>query len=163
MKTRKILTGICFVLLMPILSTPLFGQMRRPSQSNRQATPGKVEMYKIAFLTKKLDLTPAEAQKFWPIYNELDAKRKDIHKNMMEKMKESRDTGAMTEKQALGIIDADIAAKQADVDLTKEYVAKFKTVISPQQIVKLGKAEREFKEVLLRRLADRNDSRDRRN
>jgi hypothetical protein len=128
-----------------------------------QCGTGEINEYKIAFLTKKLNLTAAEAQKFWPIYNDMDAKRKDIHKNMMDKMKESRDTGAMTEKQALGIIDADIAAKQAEEDLTKEYVAKLKTVISPQQIVMLGKAEREFKEVLSWRLAERNDYRDRRN
>jgi len=163
MKTRKILTGICFILLMPVLSGTLYGQMNRPSPSNRRMMQGKVEEFKIAFLTKKLDLTPAEAQKFWPIYNEIDAQRKDIRKNMMEKTRQIRDTGVMTEKHALEIIDAEIAVKQAEVDLEKESVAKLKTVISPQKIVMLGKAEREFKEVLLKRLAEQNDNREKRN
>ena len=30
---------------------------------------GRIESLKIAFLTKKLNLSPEEAQRFWPIYN----------------------------------------------------------------------------------------------
>lgn len=30
----------------------------------------QLESFKIQFITKKLELTPAEAEKFWPVYNE---------------------------------------------------------------------------------------------
>jgi hypothetical protein len=30
----------------------------------------KIQALKIAFITQKLKLTPAEAEKFWPVYNQ---------------------------------------------------------------------------------------------
>jgi hypothetical protein len=30
----------------------------------------RLESFRIQFITKKLNLTPAEAEKFWPVYNE---------------------------------------------------------------------------------------------
>ena len=32
----------------------------------------KIQSLKIAFITQKLQLTPDEAQKFWPVYNQYD-------------------------------------------------------------------------------------------
>ena len=37
----------------------------------------KLQAYKIAFLTRKLDLSAEEAQKFWPIYNKYEAELRD--------------------------------------------------------------------------------------
>ena len=43
-----------------------------------------IEMFKIQFVTKKLNLTATEAQSFWPVYNE--------HKNTMQAiLKEKKD------------------------------------------------------------------------
>ena len=39
-----------------------------------------IEAMKIGFITKKLDLTPEEAQKFWPVYNQYNDKMKDLRK-----------------------------------------------------------------------------------
>ena len=43
---------------------------------------GRLEAYKIAYLTKKLNLSPQEAQQFWPIYNkyqqEIKSARSDV-------------------------------------------------------------------------------------
>ena len=44
----------------------------------------KLELFSIQFITKKLDLTPAEAEKFWPLYNE----QKDASRNLMQTAKE---------------------------------------------------------------------------
>ena len=49
----------------------------------------EIESMKVAFLTKKLELTPEEAQKFWPVYNqfqgELDKIRDEQRKVRMER------------------------------------------------------------------------------
>ncbi len=34
----------------------------------------QIESHKIAYLTTKLSLTPNEAEKFWPLYNEFSRK-----------------------------------------------------------------------------------------
>ena len=32
----------------------------------------KIKAEKVAFLTTRMDLTPQEAEKFWPVYNQLE-------------------------------------------------------------------------------------------
>ena len=44
----------------------------------------RLEFFRIQFITKKLDLTPAEAEKFWPVYNE----QKEASRNLMQTKKE---------------------------------------------------------------------------
>ena len=44
----------------------------------------KLELFKIQFITKKLALTPAEAEKFWPVYND----QKDASQSLMQEKKE---------------------------------------------------------------------------
>ena len=44
----------------------------------------RLESFRIQFTTKKLDLTPAEAEKFWPVYNE----QKEASRNLMQAKKE---------------------------------------------------------------------------
>ena len=39
------------------------------SQGPKQAWAGQLEAMKTTFITTRLQLTPQEAEKFWPIYN----------------------------------------------------------------------------------------------
>jgi hypothetical protein len=49
--------------------------MERMSKEQR----AQMESFKIQFITKKLNLTPEEAEKFWPVYNE----QKEASKKLM--------------------------------------------------------------------------------
>jgi len=42
-------------------------QEEQPSEKKQQ----EIEALKIAFISKELELTPEEAQKFWPVYNHI--------------------------------------------------------------------------------------------
>src|ERR1700712_1124417 len=61
-KLLPILAFWCFVI------TTGFGQ-DNGAQAQR-AEGGRIDALKIAYITKKLDLNPEEAQRFWPIYNQ---------------------------------------------------------------------------------------------
>lgn len=54
--------------------------MERMSKEQR----AQLESFKIQFITKKLDLTPEEAEKFWPVYNE----QRDASKKLMQEKKD---------------------------------------------------------------------------
>ena len=65
---------------------PLDGRNMQPPPP-RQMTKEqreRLELFSIQFITKKLNLTPAEAEKFWPVYNE----QKEASRNLMETKKE---------------------------------------------------------------------------
>jgi hypothetical protein len=66
---------------------PMHGQGRSmmpppppPIEHLSKEQRAQLESFRIQFITKKLDLTPAEAEKFWPVYNEQkEASRKVMH------------------------------------------------------------------------------------
>lgn len=114
----------------------------------------RMESMRIAFLTQKLDLTPEEAQKFWPVYNEYQKKKDEMtRKRRLETkgMKEKLDS--LSEKQIEAMVDAEIAFKQKMLDLDKEYHAKFKSVLPIRKVAKLYKAEEQFTRKLLEHIS----------
>ena len=48
-----------------------------------EARRAKIEMFRVQFITEKLNLTKDEAEKFWPLYNE----QKDASRNLMQTAK----------------------------------------------------------------------------
>lgn len=62
------------------------GKMPPPPPMERmsKAQRAQMESFKIQFITKKLNLTPEEAEKFWPVYNE----QKEASKKLMQAEKD---------------------------------------------------------------------------
>jgi hypothetical protein len=44
----------------------------------------RIKAQKIAFITEQLSLTPAVAQKFWPVYNEFSTKVDNLNNRRMQ-------------------------------------------------------------------------------
>ena len=58
--------------------------MQPPPRPMNKVQRERLESFRIQFITKKLNLTPAEAEKFWPVYNE----QKAASRNLMQTAKE---------------------------------------------------------------------------
>ena len=116
----------------------------------------KIEAQKIAFITRFLDLTPEESQKFWPVYNEYSAKEKEMRPDFKKRPKN------LTEEEANEMIDNFFENEQMRLNLIKNYYEKFKMILPAVKVVKLHFAERRFKEELLRRIKERREKRRRR-
>jgi hypothetical protein len=58
--------------------------MEMPQRPMTKEQRERLELFSIQFITKKLNLTPAEAEKFWPLYNE----QKAASRNLMQTAKE---------------------------------------------------------------------------
>lgn len=107
----------------------------------------KVEAMKVSFITKEINLTPSEAQSFWPLYNEYNDKVKSLRKGFKASYGSKEDF--KNDKEAEEFLNAEIKLKQTEVDLRKEYVEKFKKVIGAKKTAQLRKAEDKFIEIVL--------------
>ena len=126
------------LLLILFLFSASFSMQAQDGSNNRQE---KIEALKIAFITQKLQLTPAEAEKFWPIYNQYTEEIKSISKN-------SGSSDVLENEQQL-------------LNVRKKYKASFEKILGPQKMNNLFNAEREFRNVLIKRLKSRNQQRNR--
>ena len=115
----------------------------------------KIEAEKVAFLTKKMDLTSAESQAFWPVYNqyrkELEATRQD-KKDLLHDTKKNFETAGDAEIEK-AILEG-FNMEQHELDLKKKYYTEFKKVITTKKIVKLYRAERQWTLYLVQRLKE---------
>lgn len=99
---------------------------------------------KIAFITQKLDLTPAEAEKFWPVYNEAETERIALRKEH-KAAKPDKKISEMTDTEVETLIDKGLEMQQKELDLRKKYHAKFKEILPIKKVAKLIHLEHEFK------------------
>lgn len=137
------------------MSASLMAQERRIKRPD----PDKVKAYKIAYITDKLDLTPEEAQKFWPIYNENEKIMADLRAQegaaIKKYISQRPDVDIISEDQAKEIVTK-VKKIQDQIDDQKERVFnKLKKILPYKKILKLQVAEREFKRSLIRKLKKR--------
>jgi hypothetical protein len=86
---KKILCLFSFIVTVFVAQAqeqPMNGQNMQPPppRAMNKEQRQRLELFSIQFITKKLNLTPAEAEKFWPIYNE----QKAASRNLMQTAKE---------------------------------------------------------------------------
>ncbi len=117
----------------------------------------EIKAQKTAYITSKMELTPEEAQVFWPVYNQYDKELEALRKERREANKAVRGAGELTEAEAAAAIDKDLAAQQKELDLRKKYSSEFRKALNARKTLMLGRAERDFNRELLKRLRDRRD------
>lgn len=115
----------------------------------------KIVAARIAHITSKLNLSPEQAQKFWPVYNEFSAKRDALRKQHKEVMHAVRDRQPSA-AEAQRAIDNHLRTEKEEARLAEEYYGnKLKAVLEPVQMLRLMQAEYEFKKMLLQRLKEK--------
>lgn len=106
----------------------------------QQARDGeRLEALKIAYLTKKLNLTTEEAQRFWPVYNQYIADMKKVR---------VRETGG-----------DEIEKDEKILAVRKKYQGDFGKALSPERANDFFRAEKEFYGFVAKELQQRRQLR----
>lgn len=106
----------------------------------------RIESQRVGFITQRLRLTPDEATKFWPVYNEYRYALKDLRDDF-----ERPDLETISEDEASKLIDRHMQQEQRKLDLKRTLLTKLRGIISPGKILQLHVAENAFNRELLRR------------
>jgi len=131
---------------MTLSSLSVFGQEKNAETGNPRSHE-KIRAAHAAYITERLELTPAEAEKFWPVYREYGEKRRALR----QQLRDARRSG--TEEKAL--LELDLKLKQQEVDLEKQVSRQLEEIISPEKILALHQAEADFRKLLLRQIQER--------
>lgn len=116
----------------------------------------QIKSLKTAFITTELSLTSDEAAKFWPVYNAFDEKQFELKHQKMRALGKKMDAmDAMTDKEALALINQMEDYENELFQNRRKLVSSLKTILSPVKILKLKKAEDDFNRKLLRQYKDK--------
>jgi Spy/CpxP family protein refolding chaperone len=113
-----------------------------------QERKNNIESVKAAFITQKLELTPEESQKFWPVYNSY---QQELKKLVLIKNSQRR---ALKENPASAPVD-ELEIDSEILELRKRYRQEFAKVLPRQKAALVYPAEREFRQQLIEQLQKR--------
>lgn len=126
---------------------------------SQDAKKEKIKALKIAYITKDLELSSTEAEKFWPIYNTYDEKQYDLRMVKMRKIRQdlqSKSLETMSNQDATLLLNQIDQIEDEALQNKKKFILELKKVISPVKILRLKKAEDDFNKTLLKQYRKRN-------
>lgn len=112
-----------------------------------------------AYIIEQAKLTKEEAAKFFPIYFELQDKKKKLNDeswNLMRKGKDDKTTEAQYKEINEKIAENRIAADQLD----KIYLGKFNKILSSKKIFLVQRAEMRFHREMIKGMHRKGESKD---
>jgi Mg2+/Co2+ transporter CorC len=95
----------------------------------------KIQAMEVAYITKELNLTPEEAQKFWPVFNKY---RDDVK-------------GVLTNKS----VTDQLEKQQQVLDLRKKYRTEFTRILAQDRANKVFSSEDQFRQMVRREFQKR--------
>ncbi|WP_432671024.1 sensor of ECF-type sigma factor [Flavobacterium sp. SM2513] len=145
MKTRQLIT-----LLFLMCSITFYSQ-----ESKKE----KIKALKIAYITKDLNLSSNEAEKFWPVYNSYDEKQFELRMIKMRKIREelkSKPIDAFSDSEANVLLSQIDNLEDETYQNRKKLIIDLRKIISPVKILKLKQSEDDFNKTLLKQYRKRN-------
>lgn len=128
-----------------------FSLAQRPTE---RYDPEKLQAARIAFITTRLDLTPDQAEKFWPVFNQYSDIRDGLLKEMSA-LSDKRD-GPITESEAKKRVEKRFEIQKKLLLSEEEFVSDISKSISYNQILRLNGLTRDFTRQLYQRQRKEN-------
>ncbi len=123
------------------------------TQANAQRKGEKIKQARQEYIKKRLNLTPDQDKKFWVVYEAYVDEQQAINK-AKKQMRLEMPSLTATDEQLNANIQEMLNLKQREVDIEKNYIPKFKAIISVRQLVEMYSASKDFNKLLLDKLRE---------
>jgi hypothetical protein len=133
-------------ILYALLSFPLIsfaqqgqgqGQGQGMGPGGGMGREGRLKSLEIAYLTRELNITPSEAEKFWPVYNK-------YQDDMRTAMTNSKNDDVLDRQQQM-------------LNIRKKYKSDFSRILTPERTNTLYEAEGKFRDMVKKELQERRE------
>ncbi len=142
------------ILIIILIIAPYLINAQNPNQE-------RLNSYKIAFFTKRLNLTSREAEKFWPVYNEFQAKKIQIQQERVQlNRKFNQEAVMMSDEDMTAAGDRFIELEVLEAELSVAFHQELKGILPPVKVLRLYQAENQYRQQLLNELQERKQQRD---
>lgn len=130
------------------------GKQPAPKKTDARKWQERVQSDRIAFLTAEMDLTPEEAQAFWPIYNQAAKERWEAVKRSGDALKALHQ--AVNENKSEAEIQSRIKdyTDALDARQSKDYTQEYLKVLPASKVARLYLAEEKFRQRQIRCLGE---------
>ncbi len=152
------------LLLMCLLPFGLQAQeknLQRKTDQERQTEKETIQAQKVAFITQETGLTTDEAEKFWPLYNEMEKKINDIS-HLRGRSKKNMYKALAPESVNKSSLNKDLGTYlntfKDENQVRAEYHTRFLKVLSTEKVARFYLAEEHFSNKLFREYIEKKIS-----
>lgn len=139
-------------------------QTNAQTQTQDQSGLDKVRAAEVAYLSEKMNLTPEEGEKFWPVYNNYTQEMQQL---IEERKQALNATGPATDAQADQSLKDEFTFREKALAIQEKYKSDFLSVLPAKKVAIFYKAREEFRnkvvDELNRRQSDKNQKNNRNN
>ena len=144
-----------------IAALVIAGALNAAGQDNnkRNDWQDRMKAEKIAYLTDPMALTPAEAERFWPVYNQAEAETRQCWRLVMEAYRtlEASIEAGKDDKEISALLDKYLDAQEAGDGIERKYTTEYRKILSNDKIARLYIAEENFRRQQIHKL-NKNDN-----
>lgn len=119
----------------------------------------KMKLLKTSYITDAVDLTPSEAEKFWPIYNlytnKIMTTKSSSESDFRKKLKNVGGINNITEQDAQKFLNSLLLSEEVIYTNKVTLLKELSKVLSAKKIIKLQKAEKDFNRQILQEYGKR--------
>lgn len=129
----------------------------KPAPDSMQVLREKLKADKKVVVALNLDLEPAEAKGFWPIYEEYQKELAKLNKrtaDLIQRYAREYNTGSVKNDDARKMTDELISIEAAEVDAKRAVVPKLAKVMSGKRVARYMQIEGKIRAVVKYELAD---------
>jgi hypothetical protein len=122
--------------------------------SDLELTRASIQLRRQAIVTAVMDLTPKEAEAFWPLYREYRlemGKVGDRGSKLLVQYSQQYDT--LTDAQANQIMNEWLGIEKAKTGVKSKYVSRFQKIMPARKVMRFFQADNKLDAVLLAELA----------
>ncbi len=113
----------------------------------------RIDAFRIGFFTKRLNLSPKEAEMFWPVYNDYQDKKTRIQLDRRALIREfNQNEATMSDRELSGLSDRLVDGIVRESALSVELHKKLKEIFPPAKVIRFYQVENLYKAQLLNEL-----------
>ena len=126
--------------------------------SEQRLTKEEFRSKQQAFIAQKAELTQEEAEKFFPLYFELQDEKKKLNDEAWKLMRQGRNKET-TEATYEEILEKVSESRIASAELEQKYLKEFEKILSCKKIYQVQQAEMSFHRRWLKNMRDKDANR----
>lgn len=132
-------------------------QVSFAQDSDRKEQWERIKALKVAFFTQELKISDKMAEKFWPIYNEYEKKRYELHQREHVDL---NNIECINEDEANKLLNEFLTVENEEYKVKKQLFKDLKEIMTAKEIIKLNKLEDEFHKKLIKEYRSKKDRKD---
>lgn len=130
---KKFVSILIFTLSLVTVGTAVAQDTKQDRQKARKEQWEKFRQDKHNFFAQTMELTPEQAEKFFPLFDEMEKKKFDLIRDLHKETRELMKAENVTDEQYKAAADRAAAISEKELAIENEYYARFCQILLPRQ------------------------------